>query len=291
MITSASKEKDLTFYSTGLPQLDRILGGGIPVGRVSVFTGSYSVGKSTLAMFVIREAQKAGVKCLFIDDENSFLPNHAKMCGIDLEKLEIMRGAYMEEILDDLIAYIGKHKNRLIVLDSFRTLSPRDERENEIASSPPAVKARLMSKFFRKTRMELRENNNTLIIINHEYAQVMGVQAGQMVLAGGQTMNFEASLWVKLKYKSGKMLMRGDMRVGDVVVAHVQKNKTGGNRHAECEIKLEYNRGFVPETDHFQDALDKGEIRKVKTSYWLGDVKLAVGNLAARNAYQELQKI
>ena len=223
-IMFASQDEDFGSISTGLPTLNRILGEtrGIPIGKVSVFTGNYSVGKSTLALFCVREAQKKGIDCLWADSEMTFSKQHAKDSGVNIEKLKLLRKRYAEELLDSVEDYLTENKNVLAVLDSYSGLCPRKEMEKSNEGFTIAGKSRLIAKFFRKVKTHLYFNQNTLIVINHQYANIMG--HGQ-ILAGGDSMQKTPSLWIDLAYKSGVALKQGDMRIGDVIISTVKKNE------------------------------------------------------------------
>ena len=73
---------------TGALALDVALGvGGVPRGRIVEIYGPESSGKTTLALHVIAEAQRAGGLAAFIDAEHALDPAYAQAIGVDLENL------------------------------------------------------------------------------------------------------------------------------------------------------------------------------------------------------------
>ena len=81
---------DIESISTGSLSLDLALGiGGLPKGRIVEVYGPESSGKTTLALQVVAEAQKAGGICAFVDEEHALDPVYAKIIGVDTEELLI----------------------------------------------------------------------------------------------------------------------------------------------------------------------------------------------------------
>ena len=81
---------DIESISTGSLSLDLALGiGGLPKGRIVEVYGPESSGKTTLALQVVAEAQKAGGICAFVDAEHALDPVYAKKLGVNTEELLI----------------------------------------------------------------------------------------------------------------------------------------------------------------------------------------------------------
>ena len=92
---------DVESISTGSLSLDVALGiGGLPKGRVIEVYGPESSGKTTLALQVLAEAQKAGGICAFIDAEHALDPIYAKKLGVDTEELLISQPDTGEQALE-----------------------------------------------------------------------------------------------------------------------------------------------------------------------------------------------
>jgi len=292
-ITKASKSpyRVVGSVSTGLPQLDRIIGiGGVPMRRITEITGPASIGKTTLSFNIIREAQAKGMKTLFADVEWTFKEEHAAMCGVDLDKLDLLLSRYSDECLDEIVEYVQKNKNALVVIDSIGGLHARDEGEKKIGEKVIGHQAGLVAKFCRKIVPLIAMQNVALVVINHEFTDIM---TGVQKTSGGEKLTFHKSLWIKLKPKGGVQLKQGDVRVGEVVVAQIRKNKMGGLRHAECDMRMIYGKGFSPEADMLADAIEKGVITKQGNGYFFNGERIAIGMSKTREAIEassELQE-
>ena len=98
---------DIESISTGSLSLDLALGiGGLPKGRIIEVYGPESSGKTTLALQVVAEAQKAGGICAFVDAEHALDPVYAKKLGVNTEELLISQpdaGEQALEIADTLV--------------------------------------------------------------------------------------------------------------------------------------------------------------------------------------------
>lgn len=284
MKASQSPYRQIDAVSTGLPQLDRITGiGGVPMRRITEITGPFSVGKTTLSFNIISQAQKMGLSTLFSDIEYTFSEDHATMCGIDLDELDLIQERFAEDSLDQIEEWVSKHKRALVVLDSIGGLHPRAEGEKEMGGRTIGGQASLVAKFCRKIVPLLVINDVALVVLNHEFTDVM---SGVQMTSGGAKLAFHKSMWLKLKFKSGVQLKEGDRRVGDVVIVQVRKNKLAPTKHQECELQFIFGRGFSPEADLLRDALEKGLITKQGNSFLFEGKKLAVG-LAKMRKYLE----
>lgn len=273
-IRSADKDDEVEGIPTGLPQLDRIIGScaGIPRGRITVLSGKFSVGKSTLALTIVGEAQKMGITCLWADTEMTFSKEHAQMCGVDTKKLLLVRQETVaEEILDTLEEYITKNKNVFVVLDSYSGLSIKDEVEKDAGGADFGAKAKMMARFFRKIKTPLHLGNSTFLTMSHEYDRMGGPGT---VLAGGDGMQKSPSLWIKMApaFKD-RYVLKGDERVSEVIVAKIEKTKMG-RRFGECRMEFMYGKGFNRVAGILEEAIERGVITKDGNTFYLGEEKL-----------------
>lgn len=252
--------------------------------RITEVSGPFSIGKTTLCLNILREAQVQGLKTLYGDTEWSFSDSHAQMCGVDLDKLDLLQSRFAEDCLDEIEEYIASNKNAVVVVDSIGGLHPRAEAEKDMSGKTIGGQASLVAKFCRKVVPLLAMNNVALVVINHEFTDLM---TGVQKTSGGAKLEFHKSLWIKLKPKFGVVLKEGERKVGEVVVAQIRKNKLGGIRHAECEMRLIYGRGFSAEADILQDAIDKGVVTKKGNTFEFRGEKLAVGMAKTRKAVEE----
>lgn len=286
-IIPASRTEKIGAISTGLPQLDRAIGGsafGIPKKRMTLLTGPFSTGKTSLAFNILAQHQKAGMECLWVDTEGTFDKDHATMCGVDIGSLLLAKQSeYAEKVLDTIENFVIHSKNKLVVLDSYGGLSIRDEMEKDASGADFGAKAKMFTRWLRKIKVYLDMNNCSLIVMGYEYVR-MG--APGKILAGGDGMAKTPSLWIDLYKKPGVYIKQGDERVGEVIVAVIKKTKLGGKKWAECEIQFVFGEGWNPVSDMLQDAIDRGVITRTGNTFFFGEEKLGT-----KGKVQEWMKI
>ncbi|SVA49647.1 uncharacterized protein METZ01_LOCUS102501, partial [marine metagenome] len=153
--------------STGCLSLDVALGvGGIPKGRVVEIYGPESSGKTTLALHIVAEAQKAGGFAAFIDAEHAVDPDYSKRLGVNTEELLISQPDTGEQALEICETLVRSGALDVIVIDSVAALVPRAELEGDMGDSHMGLQARLMSQALRKLTGTVSRSNTTVIFIN-----------------------------------------------------------------------------------------------------------------------------
>jgi len=131
--------------STGSISVDAALGiGGFPRGRISEIFGPESSGKTTLALQVVAEAQKAGGMAAYIDVEHALDPVYARKLGVDVDNLLVSQPDYGEQALEITNALITSGSIDVLVVDSVAALVPKAELDGEMGDSFMGVHARLM---------------------------------------------------------------------------------------------------------------------------------------------------
>ncbi|MDE2233685.1 MAG: hypothetical protein KGJ90_06310 [Patescibacteria group bacterium] len=277
---TADETPAVDWIPTGLSKLDSILGGGIPTKRITEISGPFSVGKTTLALTVVANAQREGYKTLWCDQEWSFEREYATTLGVNNKKLSFIQEKYAETALDALESYAEDNHDALIILDAIGALLPRLEAEKGNEGKTIGGQAGLVAKFSRKVVPLLSLNNNALIVLNHEFQDIM---SGKIMTSGGKKLEHAKAIWLKLR-KLSKRVMQGDKQIGDVIEAEVRKNKLAPTMKQSCELTLLYGSGFYREADILETALEKGIITKKGQSFFLGEEKLARGMAALREA-------
>jgi recombination protein RecA len=206
---------------TGAATLDNILGiGGLPRGRIVEIYGPESSGKSTIALTVITEAQKMGLKCAYIDAEHALDPIYMTALGVDLDKLIFSQPDYGEQALEIVDRLVRSGEVGVVVIDSVASLIPKAELEGEMESAQMGLQARLMAKAMRKLVSAASETKTLLLFIN-QLRNKIGVMFGNPeTTPGGMALKYAASVRKKedLKDKSGEA-------IGIKVKAKIIKNK------------------------------------------------------------------
>ncbi len=268
-----SPYKTLTWISTGFHALDKILGGGIATRKISEVSGVFSVGKSTLALQIAAQAQALKMPVLWADSEFSWSEDYSAKLGVDVKEIDLLTGRDAEEILDEIEGWASKHKNALIVLDSVGGLLPRQEAEKGAEGKTIGGQAKLIATFCRKMVPILALNNNALLVLNHQFTDIM---SGRLKTSGGAKLEYSKSLWLKLR-AANKRVMSGENQVGIIIEAEIGKNKLAPTAKQKCELTMLFGEGFSAEADKVQEMLDSGEITKTGNSYHFRGEKVAVG--------------
>lgn len=283
MKASESPYKEIQWLQTGFPNLDRILGGGIPSRKITEISGVWGIGKSTLSLQIIAEAQKLKMETLWCDSEFSFDDEYATDLGVDCDRLDLIQGRYAEENLDAIEEWADKHTNALMVLDSIGGLLPRAEMEKNADGKVIGGQAKIIATFCRKIVPILAINNSALIVCNHQFTDLM---SGKLKTSGGEKLAYAKSIWLMLR-SSNKRLMKGENQVGVVVEAEIRKNKVANTMKQKTELNMVFGNGFDHQADLLAQALEKGIIRKEGRSYFLGEEKLSSGMPGLRKLMQE----
>lgn len=279
----ASELANFGVIETPFHSLNVLLGtGGIPFKKIVEISGQASVGKSTLALSCIASAQKQKSPCLWVDTEWSYETKYASELGVDNKKLDVVQKEIAEDILDDTEAWARANKNGLIVLDSVGGLASRSEVEKTADGKVIGAQAKLMASFCRKIVPILAINNHSLIILNHEFTDLM---TGRLKTSGGAKLEYHKSVWLRLR-KLNKRVEKSGQQIGDVIEVEVRKNKLASTKHQKIEMVLIYGEGFDATNDFMEKAKDK-LFRKEGQFWFWKEEKLARGDNALRELFND----
>lgn len=261
--------------STGSISLDNALGiGGFPRGRMIEIYGMESTGKTTIALHVLAEAQKKGLKCLLVDAENSFDPEYAEAIGVDIEKLNYCQPLCGEEGLEVADRSISNKDADVVVVDSVAALIPKRELEGEMGDSVIGLQARLMSQACRKLVGIVAKQNAIIIFINQIRSKVGIIYGSPEVVCGGMALQFYASM--RLRVSRVEQIKNGEMILGNTTKVKVVKNKCCPPMKT-VEFDILYGIGIDKPSDVFNMAVEKGVIEKSGSWYSHKDNKFGQG--------------
>jgi recombination protein RecA len=278
VIPYADSIAEVEVIPTGL-FVDKLTGiGGIPRGVITEVFGDEGIGKSSLCLQIVANAQKQGLRCLWTDIEYSFVPRYAASLGVNLGVLGLIRERYAEATLDKVEEALDGGKWDLVILDSIGGVLPRAEAEKGAEGKTIGGQAGLLAKFCRKIVPLLSINKVALIAINHSFIDIM---SGKLLTSGGRKLAYHKALSIRLKLKQGVSLKQGDRKVGKVVVGEVKKNKLAGTEGMELDGSLVFGSGFSAIHDQFEDEFEKGIITKRGNTYFRGKTKIGVGRIKA----------
>lgn len=266
---------------TGSPALDIALGvGGIPRGRVTEIFGAESSGKTTLALHIIAQTQKAGGQAFYIDAEHAFSCEYAATCGVKWEELQISQPDYGEQALDIAEELVKKACVDLIVIDSVAALVPRAEIEGEMGDSHMGLQARLMSQALRKLVAAMNKSQTAVVFINQLREKVGIVFGNPETTPGGRALKFYST--VRIDLRKGEVIKHGSDIVGTRVRAKVVKNKVAPPFRA-AEFDLLFKSGISREGDIIDLGTSLNILKKSGTFYIYNEIKLGQGRENARD--------
>jgi recombination protein RecA len=265
---------------TGAISIDYALGiGGMPRGRVVEIYGPESSGKTTLALQVIAEAQKAGGMAAFVDAEHALDAQYAQKLGVDVENLLVSQPDNGEQALEIVEVLIRSGGVDVVVVDSVAALVPKAEIEGEMGEAQMGLQARLMSQALRKLTGVVSKSKTTLIFIN-QLREKIGVMFGNPeTTTGGRALKFYASVRVDIRRIAS--IKDGDQVIGGRTRVKVVKNKLAPP-FREAEFDIMYGEGISREGDLLDLAADKRIVEKSGAWFAFAGERLGQGRENAK---------
>lgn len=271
--------------STGSVSLDIACGiGGIPKGRVIEIYGPESSGKTTLALHIIAEAQKAGGKAAFIDAEHALDPEYARALGVDIDELLVSQPDTGEDALEICEMLVRSGALAVIAIDSVAALVPKAEIQGEMGDSHVGLQARLMSQALRKLTGTINKTQTSVIFIN-QLREKIGVMFGSPeTTTGGRALKFYSS--VRLDVRRIETIKTGDQMIGNRTRVKVVKNKVAPP-FKMAEFDIMYGQGISKAGDVLDCGVEAGLIDKSGSWYSYNGNRIGQGRENVKNYLNE----
>ncbi|MBL0318742.1 MAG: recombinase RecA [Alphaproteobacteria bacterium] len=270
--------------STGSLGLDIALGiGGLPRGRIIEIFGPESSGKTTLTLHVVREAQKAGGVCAFVDAEHALDPEYARKIGVDIDQLVVSQPDTGEQALEIADTLVRSGAIDVLVVDSVAALVPKAEIEGEMGDSHMGLQARLMSQALRKLTASVSRSNCMVIFIN-QIRMKIGVMFGNPeTTTGGHALKFYAS--VRLDIRRVGSVKEKDEITGSETNVKVVKNKVAPP-FKQAKFDIMYGEGISKLGEIVDLGASLGIVEKSGSWFSYSSVRIGQGK---ENAKQYLR--
>ena len=280
---------DVNAISTGSIGLDAALGvGGLPRGRIIEIYGPEASGKTSLALHIIAEAQKAGGVAAFIDAEHALDPLYAKNLGVNLDDLLLSQPDTGEQTLEITEVLVRSGAVDVIVIDSVAALVTKAELDGDMGDSHMGLQARLMSQAMRKLTGVINKSNTSIIFIN-QIRMKIGVMFGNPeTTTGGNALKFYAS--VRMDIRRISALKDGENVIGGRTRVKVVKNKVAPP-FKECEFDVIFGEGISKIGDLLDMASAKNIIAKSGTWFSYNDTRMGQGRENTKTFLKENPQI
>lgn len=262
--------------SSGVPNLDRILGGsketgyGWPRGKLNGIAGPFSSGKSTLTITTIAEFQKLGL-CVLVDTENSYDPVYAQKLGVEIDELLIVNPPYSEIAFDTCFELIKTGDVRLVVIDTLDYLQPLAVIKAESTDQFMGGAAKANNRFIAHLIELCRKHDCTAIIVS-QIRQKIGGYGNPEIIGGGTSINYGPHIRVEIRREEILKDEAGN-EYGHKAKMLTTKNKTAVPKKLAFS-RLIWGDGFCKISDYLDIAIEDGVITKGGAWYSYGDLKI-----------------
>jgi recombination protein RecA len=280
---------EIPVISTSSIGIDAATGvGGLPRGRVIEIFGPESSGKTTLALHVVAEAQKAGGIAAYVDAEHALDAIYAEKLGVNINDLFVSQPDSGEQALEITESLVRSNAVDVLVVDSVAALTPRAELEGDMGDSLPGLQARLMSQALRKLTAVVGRSNTCLIFIN-QIREKIGVMFGSPeTTTGGRALKFYSSVRVDIRRITS--IKDGENFIGNRTKVKIVKNKVAPP-FKEAEFDIMYGEGI----SKYGEIVDLGVEHKVvdKSGAWFSykGERLGQGRENAKNLLRDNKEL
>ncbi|ACS81172.1 recombinase RecA [Maridesulfovibrio salexigens] len=275
---------------TGSISLDMALGiGGIPKGRITEVYGPESSGKTTLALHVIAECQRAGGTAAFVDAEHALDVKYAKRLGVNTDELLISQPDYGEQALEITDLLVRSGAVDIVIIDSVAALIPQAELEGNMGETQVGGQARLMSHALRKLTGTIHKSKAVVLFINQIRMKIgMTGYGSPETTSGGNALKFYSS--VRLDIRKIQTLKDKEEVFGSRTRIKIIKNKVAPP-FREALVDILYGTGMSREGELLDLGVEHGIVDKSGAWYAFGSERLGQGKENVRQFLAETPEL
>lgn len=268
---------------TGSLQLDKILGGGIALSRITEIYGVEGAGKTSLCLQLVAQCQAGGGAVAYIDVENAVDLNYAKTLGVDVKHLVFSQPSSAEQALDICDSLVKSGEIKLVIVDSVAALAPQAELDGEMGDATIGLVARLMGKALRKITASVNQTNCAVVFINQLRSNIGGY-GNPDTTPGGRALKYAASQRIEMRKTTA--IKEGPDVIGNMVKIKVVKNKIAPPMQV-VELALIFGEGFNPGEEVLDLSIEFGFCQKSGAWYTSHDGQRFQGKANLKDYYDE----
>lgn len=284
-----AQKANVEVVSTGSLAVDLALGvNGIPRGRITEIYGGESTGKTTLALSIIAEAQKAGGVAAFIDAEHALDPDYAKKIGVNVDDMLISQPDSAEQGLQIVESLVRSGEVDVIVVDSVAALVPKLEVAGEMGELQIGLQARLMSQALRKLSGIVSKTKTVLIFLNQTRMKIGVMFGNPETTPGGLALKFYSSVRIELRRMA--QIKQGEQIIGSRIKVKIVKNKVAAP-FKTAELDIYYNEGVSNTSETINLGAKLGVIKKSGAYFQYNEEKIGQGMEKAKEFLNANPKI
>lgn len=254
---------------SGIPPLDDIMGGGWPIGDITMIVGPSSAGKTILTQYAAASQQRSDPErptILYVDTERSYDRDWWEQSGVNVDDILVLRGMAGEEIIDAVYQVIDEVDTLgMIIVDSIAAIPPAVIIEESAGKATIAQLARIMITFYHKIGTTAQRKNISIIMTNQVRNNIGG--PGE-VFPGGKAVEFYAH--IILRARRTEWITEGTERVGFIMEVECRKNKTAPPQ-GKTLLPFMFDSQIDLVTIMMNEALDRGIIRNRAPYYYIGE--------------------
>ena len=242
-------------WSSGIEDLDNIIGGGFPEGRIIEVFGPESSGKTTLALYLASLHPLA----LCIPIEGTFDGARAKALGNRPKQLLVYQAKWGEQAMNKAVEF-AEAGIPLIIVDSIPACKPKEDIDklrksigtNTESNDRMGGVARLMHRYLPLLESICEISGTTVILVNQVRDKMDAMMFGEKTdTPGGRAPKFYSSIriqlarraWIEIPNYDPKNSAQNE-KIGMIMKCKVVKSKVC-NPMGEAELPLLFDKGFV----------------------------------------------